>query len=68
MSTAAAFLDTEKAFDTTGHIGLLYKLSNLKISIILIKLNSSFLSQRKFSVLCRIFDRGWTDRWAEREP
>jgi hypothetical protein len=27
MSTAAVFLDIEKAFDTTWHTGLLYKLS-----------------------------------------
>jgi hypothetical protein len=32
MSTAAVFLDIEKAFDTTWHPGLLYKLSNLKFS------------------------------------
>jgi hypothetical protein len=29
MSTAAVFLDIEKAFDTTWHPGLLYKLSKL---------------------------------------
>jgi hypothetical protein len=27
MSTAAVFLDNEKAFDTTWHVGLLHKLS-----------------------------------------
>jgi hypothetical protein len=27
MSTAAVFLDIEKAFDTTWHLGLLYKLN-----------------------------------------
>jgi hypothetical protein len=41
-------LDTEKDFDTTWHIGLLYKLSTLQFLISLIKLISSFLSQRKF--------------------
>jgi retron-type reverse transcriptase len=50
MSTAAVFLDIEKAFDTTWHPGLLYKLSKLEFSINLIKLISSFLSQRKFKV------------------
>jgi hypothetical protein len=50
MSTAAVFLDIEKAFDTTWHLGLLYKLSELKFSIILIKHIHSFLSQRKFRV------------------
>jgi hypothetical protein len=50
MSIAAVFLDIEKAFDTTWHPGLLYKLSKLNSSTILIKLISSFLSQRKFRV------------------
>jgi hypothetical protein len=36
MPTAAVFLDIEKAFDTTWHLGLLYKLSELKLSINLI--------------------------------
>jgi hypothetical protein len=50
MSTAAVFLDVEKAFDTTRQPGLLYKLSKLHFSISLIKLIGSFLSQRKFRV------------------
>jgi hypothetical protein len=50
MSTAAVFLDIEKAFDTTWHTGLLYKLSKLEFSISLIKLIIYFLSQRKFRV------------------
>jgi hypothetical protein len=50
MSTAVVFLDIEKAFDTTWHLGLLYKLSTLQFSISLIKLIGSFLSQRKFWV------------------
>jgi hypothetical protein len=50
MSTAAVFLDIEKAFDTTLHNGLLYKLSKMNFSARLIKLISSFLSNRKFSV------------------
>jgi hypothetical protein len=46
MSMAAVFLDIQKAFDTTGHLGLLYKLSEIKFSISLIKLiNSSFLRE-----------------------
>jgi hypothetical protein len=48
MSTAAVFLDNEKAFDKTWHLYLLYKLSELKFSTSLIKLINSFLSQRKF--------------------
>jgi hypothetical protein len=50
MFTAAVFLDIEKAFDTTWHSGLLYKLSKLEFSTCLIKLIGSFLSQRKFRV------------------
>jgi hypothetical protein len=50
MSTAAIFLDIEKAFDKTWHLGLLYKLSELKFSFSLIKIINSFLSQRKFRV------------------
>jgi hypothetical protein len=38
-STAAVFLDIEKAFDTTWHPGLIYKLSKLEFSTSLIKLN-----------------------------
>jgi hypothetical protein len=50
MSTAAVFLDIEKAFDTTWHPGLLHKLSKLEFSTNLINLLGSFLSQRKFRV------------------
>jgi hypothetical protein len=50
MSTAPVFLDIEKGFDATWHLGLLYKLLELKCLISLIKLISSFLSQRKFRV------------------
>jgi hypothetical protein len=50
MSTPAVFLDIEEAFDILWHPGLLYKLSTMDFSPNLIRLNSSFLSQRKFSV------------------
>jgi hypothetical protein len=50
MSTAAIFLDIKKVFDITWHPGLLYKLCKLGFSTSLIKLISSFLSQRKFSL------------------
>jgi hypothetical protein len=52
MSTAGVFSDIEKAFDITWHPGLLrvYKLSELEFPTNLIKLISSFLSQRKFRV------------------
>jgi hypothetical protein len=49
MSTAAVFSDIEKALDATWHPGLLYKVSELEFPTSLIKLISSFLSQRKFS-------------------
>jgi hypothetical protein len=51
MSMVAVFLDIGKAFDKTWHLCLLYILSELKFSISLIKLISSFLSQRKFRIL-----------------
>jgi hypothetical protein len=51
MSTAAVFLDIEKAFNTTWHPGLLHKLSELEFSNSLIKPISSFISQRKLRVL-----------------
>jgi hypothetical protein len=51
MSTAAVFLDIEKAFDTTWHPGLIYKLLELHFSSSLIKLISSFLYNRKFRVM-----------------
>jgi hypothetical protein len=44
MSTAAVFLEIEKVFDTTWHLGLLYKLWDLNFSIMLINLTTSFLS------------------------
>jgi hypothetical protein len=50
MSTAAEFLDIEKAFCTKWYSGLLYKLSKLELSTRLIKSISSFLSQRICSV------------------
>jgi hypothetical protein len=50
MSTAAVFLDIEKAFDTTWHLGLLYKLSKMHFSPSLIKLISYFLSNRKLRI------------------
>jgi hypothetical protein len=50
MSTAAVFLDVEKAFDTTWHYGLLYKPSKLEFSTKLFKLLGSIFSQRKFRV------------------
>jgi hypothetical protein len=50
MSTAAVFLDIEKAFNTTWHTGLLYKLAKLNFSTRMTKLINLFLLQRKFSL------------------
>jgi hypothetical protein len=50
MLTAAAFLDTEKAFDTTWNTGILYKLSELESSSSLVKAIASFLTNRKTKV------------------
>jgi hypothetical protein len=50
MSTASVSLDIEKAFDTTWHPGLLYKLFELHFSPSLSKLINSFVSSRKFRI------------------
>jgi hypothetical protein len=50
-SVAAVSLDTEKAFDTTWHSGLLYILSELGIWMRLITLTASFLINRGLKVL-----------------
>jgi hypothetical protein len=49
ISTAAAFLDIEKAFDTIWDTGLQYNLSKLEFPKSLIKLARSFLLQKNFS-------------------
>jgi hypothetical protein len=51
ISTAAVFLDIEKAFDTTWHSGLLCNSSGLEFSTSFIKLIDSFVTGRKFKVL-----------------
>jgi hypothetical protein len=50
ISTAAVFLDIEKAFDTIWQPGLIHMLSGLQFPISLIKLIVSFLTNRKFKV------------------
>jgi len=47
---AEVFLDTEKAFETTWHRGLLYILSETRLSASIMKHISSFLSNRTFRV------------------
>jgi hypothetical protein len=50
VSTAAVLLNIEKASVTIWHLGLLYNLSKVKLSISLIKFIASFLSQRKIRI------------------
>jgi hypothetical protein len=52
IPTVPVLLDIEESFATIWHFGLLYKLSELKFSVSLIKLtiSSSFLSQRNFRI------------------
>jgi hypothetical protein len=51
VSTAAAFFNIKKSFDTTGHPGLLYKLSELEFLMHVIRLIVSSFTNRKFKVL-----------------
>jgi hypothetical protein len=50
---AAVFLNIEKAFNTTWHSGLLYKLSELQFFARVIKLIPSFLDNGKFKSVGR---------------
>jgi hypothetical protein len=50
ISTAAVFLDNEKPLISHGTLAYYIKLSKLEFSASLIKLVTSFLSQRKFRV------------------
>jgi hypothetical protein len=51
ISTAAVFLNIEKAFDTTWRSGLVYKWAELELSTSFIKVIASFLTDRKLKVL-----------------
>jgi hypothetical protein len=53
VSRAAVFLDIKKAFDTTRHSGLLYKLSKLKFSTSLIKLIAPFFHNVRRNVYAK---------------
>jgi hypothetical protein len=50
MSTAAVFLDAEKACDTTWHPDLLYKISKFQLPANFTNPINSYLSKRKFRV------------------
>jgi len=49
-STVAVFLDISKAYDSTWHTGLLYKLIQMHVPGELIKVIDSFLAHRSFRV------------------
>ncbi|GFW54569.1 RNA-directed DNA polymerase from mobile element jockey [Trichonephila clavipes] len=49
-STAVVFLDIQKAFDRVWRDGLIFKLINYNFPPLMIKLISSYLSERNFSV------------------
>lgn len=49
-TTGVILFDIEKAFDRIWHCGLIYKMINLRYPRYIIRLISSFLSQRKFHV------------------
>lgn len=49
-STGMFLLDIEKAFDTVWHAGLLHKLYTYGVNLALIKLISSYLCDRQFTV------------------
>jgi hypothetical protein len=69
MSTAAVFLDIEKAFDRIWHLGLLYKLPNLQFLVSLIKLISfSYFSEKIQSLGPRsnIYAKGYISRGTTR--
>jgi len=50
QSTVATFLDISKAYDTTWHTGLVYKLIKMEVPGDLVKIIKSFLAQRSFRV------------------
>jgi len=50
ISTAAVFLDIEKAFDTVWQPSFLHELSKLHFSARLVKLTGSFLCNGKFRI------------------
>ena len=50
QSTIATFLDISKAYDTTWHTGLVYKLIKMEVPGDLVKIINSFLAQRSFRV------------------
>lgn len=49
-TTAAIFLDIEKAFDTVWHDNLIYKVYEAQQPIYITKIKASFLTKRTFQV------------------
>ena len=58
-SIVAAFLDISKAYDSTWHTGLIYKLTQMNLSGELIRVIDSFLAQRSFRVKINNAVSGW---------
>jgi hypothetical protein len=66
MYTAAVFLDNEKAFHTTRHAGLLYKLSKLEFSTSLNKFISFSFAKKNFSRWPNVYAKGNARRGVSR--
>ena len=59
MTTIAVFLDISKAYDSTWHTGLIYKLVTMNVPGELIRVIDSFLAQRSFRVNMDGAFSGW---------
>ena len=59
MTTIAVFLDISKAYDSTWHTGLIYKLVTMNVPGELIRVIDSFLAQRSFRVKMDGAFSGW---------
>ena len=55
----SVFLDISKAFDKVWHVGLLFKLQQIGIDGILLKLFKSYLSNRNQRVVINGFESEW---------
>jgi Reverse transcriptase (RNA-dependent DNA polymerase). len=59
MTTVAVFMDISKAYDSTCHTGLIYKLVSMDVPDELIRVIDSFLDQRSFRVKTDGAFSGW---------
>ena len=60
MTTVAVFLDISKAYDSTWHTGLIYKLVTMNFPVELIGVIDSFLAQRSLRVKMDGAFSGWS--------